>query len=45
MTSGGEGCNSVFIILVAEEGYFVGGTVAQLIEALCYKQEGRGFDS
>ena len=22
-----------------------GGTVAQLVEAMCYKLEGRGFDS
>jgi hypothetical protein len=32
-----------FVSFVAKEGG--GNAVAQLVEALCYKPEGRGFDS
>jgi hypothetical protein len=38
-------CISIILLLVAVVLVILGHAVAQLVEALCYKPEGRGFDS
>jgi len=37
--------HSILIVIADPSRFIRGHTVAQLVEALCYKSEGRGFDS